>query len=79
MAKRTKKINEKLKQLGKPLGINGTDAIKAKRTIKNIAVMAIIAGVFGILGGLISPGGAAGFYYSGGSLRDFHLLFRGLF
>ena len=79
MTKKTEKINQKLRQIGKPLGINEIDAIKAKRTIKNVIAIAIIGLLFGLIGWLISPGGPAGYYYGGGSIKDFHLLFRGLF
>ena len=77
MIEKTQKINEKLKQLGKPLGLNETDTIQAKRTIKNIAFMAIVAGIFAIMGSVLMPGVLAGYYYGGGGIRDFHLLFRG--
>jgi len=79
MTKKAEKINQKLRQLGKPLGINEIDAIKAKRTLKNVVSIAIIGVIFGLIGWLISPGGQAGYYYGGGGIRDFHLLFRGLF
>jgi hypothetical protein len=79
LTEKAEKINQKLKQLGKPLGINGADAIKAKRTIKNVVAIAIIGIIIGLIGWLISPGGQAGYYYGGGSIRDFHLFFGGFF
>ena len=70
------RINEKLKQLGKPLGINEIDAIQAKRTIKNIVALAFVAVIFAFLGRMLMPGGFAGYYYSGGGIKDFNFLLR---
>ena len=78
MRYKTEKINKKLAELGKPLGLNGIDAIKAKRTVKNIITMAIFAGLFMILDSILMPGGPVGLFYTGGSIKDFQLLYGGL-
>ena len=77
MKKNRNKINAKLKQLGQPLGLSETDTIQAKRTIKNITKMAVFTGVFFVLGSIMMPGGPAGLYYTGASVKDFQILFGG--
>jgi hypothetical protein len=77
MKEKTQKINEQLKRLGKPLGLSEIDTIRAKKTIKSIAFTAIITGIISIMGSVLMPGGFAGYYYGGGGIRDFQLLFRG--
>ena len=79
MRRRKKKIDAKLKTLGQSLGLSEVDALKAKRTAKNIVALAIFAGVFAILGSLMMPGGPAGLYYTGASIKDFRMLFGGWF
>ena len=79
MNTRTKKINVKLTQLGKNLGINQTEAVEAKRTIKNIATLALFTGAILLLGQFIMTGGPAGLYYTGVSIKDFKILFGGFF
>ena len=77
MKRNRKEINAKLKQLGAPLGLSETDAMQAKRTIKNVATMAVFAGIFFIFGSVLMPGGPAGLYYTGASVKDFQILFGG--
>lgn len=77
--KERKKINEKLQKLGQMVGLNETDAIKAKRTTKNIVTMALFAGAFMLLGNLMMPGGPIGLYYTGASIKDFRILLGGFF
>ena len=77
MKARSKKINKRLMDLGKPLGISEVDAIKAKRTVKNIMKMSFVAGAFLLLGSIIAPGGIAGNFYGGGSIKDFKILLGG--
>ncbi|MCK4901873.1 MAG: hypothetical protein KAS76_00835 [Thermoplasmatales archaeon] len=79
MRRRKKKIDAKLKTLGQTLGLSEIDAIKAKRTAKNVVALAIFAGVFAILGSVMMPGGPAGLYYTGVSIKDFRMLFGGWF
>jgi hypothetical protein len=74
-----KKIQNKLKKLGQPLGLNEVDVLKAKRTAKNIVTMAIVTGAIMLLGHTLMPGGSVGYYYGGGGARDFQLFFRGFF
>lgn len=79
MRARNKKINKRLIDLGKPLGIRELDAIYAKRTMKNIITISILAGVMFLLGNLIAPGGMCGNFYTGGSIKDFKILLGGWF
>ena len=79
MNKKNENIDTKLKQLGQMLGLDEATSIKSKRTTKNILTMAIAAGAFILLGSILMPGGLAGNYYGGGSIRDFQMIFRGFF
>ena len=76
MNKKTK-INKKLKQLGQPFGLETTDIKRAKRTTKNILTMALFAAVFFVIGNIMMPGGPAGLYYTGASIKDFQIIFGG--
>lgn len=69
------KINAKLIKLGESLELDKIDSIKAKRTIRNVITMVLFAGIFIILGTLMMPGGPAGLYYTGVSIKDFKILF----
>ena len=73
------KINTKLRELGQRLGLDETTSLTAKRNTKNIIAMAIFAGIIVLLGANLLPGGPGGYYYCSGSIRDFHLLLKGLF
>jgi len=73
------KINTKLKELGQRLGLDETTALRSKRNAKNIIATAVFAAFLMLLGAFLLPSGPAGYYYSGGSIRDFHLLFKGCF
>lgn len=73
------KINTKLKELGKKLGLDEATSLTSKRNIKNIIAMAVIAGFILLLGAFIKLPNLTGYYYSGGSIRDFNLFFQGLF
>ena len=77
MNTRTNNINTKLIKLGQTLGLNETDALRAKRTTKNIVTLALFTGAFMLLGHLMMPGGPAGLYYTGVSIKDFQILFGG--
>lgn len=79
MNNRKKKVNIKLIQLGENLGINQTEAVKAKRTIINIATLALFTGAILLLGQFIMTGGPAGLYYTGVSIKDFKILLGGIF
>ena len=77
MNARTNNINTKLTKLGQTLGLNETDTLRAKRTTKNMVTLALFTGVFMLLGHLMMPGGPAGLYYTGVSIKDFQILFGG--
>ena len=77
MSTKRKKINRRLIDLGKPLGIDEVGAIRAKRTVKNIITMSLFAGAFLLLGGMMMPGGPAGLFYTGVSIKDFRILLGG--
>ena len=79
MNTRSKTIDTKLVKLGQTLGLNAADALHAKRTAKNIITTALVTGAFMVLGHLMMPGGPAGLYYTGASIKDFQILFGGLF
>lgn len=78
MIRKKKIINKKLKQFGKTLGLDENSSINAKRTTKNTIVMAFFAGLLFVLGRFMMPGGPAGLYYTGVSIKDFQMLFGGL-
>lgn len=75
MVTKNQKINNKLQELGKTLGLDEVDTLRAKRTTKNIITMALATGVFILLGNLMMPGGPVGAYYAGVSFKDFQILF----
>jgi len=77
MNKKISKINTKLTNLGQTLGLDKTDILKARRTTRNIISMALLTGIFLLLGHIIMPGGPAGLYYTGVSIKDFKILFGG--
>ena len=73
--KKKKDINPQFQKLGQMLGLSDHAVLKAKRTMKNVIAMALLAGLFMMLGRLLMPGGPVGLYYSGGSIKDFQILF----
>ena len=77
MNTRTKEIDTKLTKLGQTLGLDKTDTLRAKRTTKNMVILALFTGAFMLLGHLMMPGGPAGLYYTGVSIKDFQILFGG--
>lgn len=79
MNKKRNEFSSKLEAIGEYLQLDQTDIHRAKKTTKNIVCMAVISGVFMILGRLMMPGGAAGLYYSGGSIKDFQLMLSWFF
>ena len=79
MNDRKERINAKLTKLGKSLELDNIDVIKAKRTIRNVVTMALFTGALILLGSIMMPGGPAGLYYTGASIKDFRILFGGLF
>ena len=79
MNTKNQKINTKIKELGLKLGLDETTAISAKRNAKNIIAIALITGVIFVIGAFITVPVLPGYYYGGGSIRDFHLIFKGLF
>jgi len=74
---KTKKIDTKLTKLGQTLGLDKADTLRAKRTTKNIVTLALFTGAFMLLGHFMMPGGPAGLYYTGVSIKDFQILFGG--
>jgi len=67
----------KLEHLGQAIGLDTEEVARAKRSARNIIVMAIVAGAFITFGNILMPGGPAGQYYSGVSIKDFGHLFSG--
>jgi hypothetical protein len=79
MNTKNQKINTKIKELGLKLGLDETTSISAKRNAKNIIAIALITGAIFVIGAFITVPVLPGYYYGGGSIRDFHLIFKGLF
>ena len=79
MFAKKQKMNTKLKELGQRLGLDETTTLMSKRSIKTIIAMAVIAGIILLLGAFTTLPILPGYYYSGGSIRDFNLFFRGVF
>jgi hypothetical protein len=77
--KNIKKINNTLKELGRTVGLSEIESLQAKRNTKNIIALAIVTGFFVLLGHILMPGGPVGLYYTGVSIKDFQVLFGGLF
>jgi len=72
-------FSSKLEDIGEYLQLDQTDIHRAKKTAKNIISMAVISGIFMILGRLMMPGGAAGLYYTAVSIKDFQLMLSWFF
>lgn len=68
------KINSKLYELGKAIGLKEKEIDGAKRTAKTIVSMCIIAGIFGVIGLFSSRLDATGLWYVGVSIKDFNML-----
>jgi len=67
------KINKKLYELGKTIGLEEIEINHAKRTAKTIVSVCIIAGIFGLIGFFSSRLDAVGLWYVGVSIKDFNL------
>lgn len=80
MSKKREKINKKLMELGRPLGLNEADALKVKRTARNIVGIAIIAVIVALAGNFLLPGASAGAYYAppDSNIRELQMIFKGL-
>lgn len=76
MNMRNKKINNKLRKLGKTLGLDEVDTLQAKRNAKNIIAAAIVSGILLVLGNMMMQTGPVGLYYAGTGVKDFQLSFR---
>ena len=72
-------INPKLQQIGEILQLEKRDILQARKTAKNICCIALIGGIFMLLGNMLMPGGPAGLYYTAVSIKDFQLLLSGFF
>ena len=79
MNTKKQKVNTKLKELGQKLGLDEATTLMSKRNAKNIIAIAVITGVILLLGAFMTVPVLPGYYYSGGSIRDFHLIFKGFF
>ena len=71
---RRKKINSKLYELGTNVGLNKSEVDNAKKTLKTIVSICIIAGIFGLIGYFSSRLDAVGLWYIGVSIKDFGIL-----
>ena len=66
-----------MQEIGRLLQLDATDVYLAKKTATHILSMALISGLFMLLGSLLMPGGPAGLYYTAVSIKDFQLLLSG--
>jgi len=70
-------VSNKLYELGKTLGMENNEIDKAKRTMKSMLSMFIMAGIVILIGKFItSQLDAVGLYYIGVSIKDFGMLSR---
>lgn len=77
MNKKGAKINLKLIELGKSIGLDEVTSMSAKRNAKNIIVIAIITGLIFIIGALSTMPILPGYFYGGGGIKDFKILMGG--
>ena len=77
MFRKKEDVNPKMQEIGRLLQLDKTDVCLARKTAKNIVCMALIGGIFMLLGSLLMPGGPAGLYYTAVSIKDFQLLLSG--
>ena len=77
MFRKKEDMNSKMQEIGRLLQLDNTEVCLAKKTAKHIVSMALIGGIFMILGNLLMPGGPAGLYYTAVSIKDFQLLLSG--
>ena len=71
---RRKNINSKLYDLGRNVGLKKVEVDNAKKTLKTIVSICIIAGLFGLIGYFSSRLDAVGLWYIGVSIKDFGIL-----
>ena len=71
------KINDKLIELGKSIGLDETTAMSAKRNAKNIIAIAVITGAILLLGAFMTVPVLPGYFYGGGGIKDFKILMSG--
>lgn len=77
MSRKRKKINYKLLELGKKLGLDKNDVRSSKRNIKNIVGIAIAIGIFTIIGLIFTSRlDIVGEFYMPPSIKDFNILGR---
>lgn len=74
MKRDSAKIEAKLHEFGKIIGLEESEIESAKRTGKTIMSMCIIAGIFALIGIFSSRLDAVGLWYVGVSIKDFSLL-----
>ena len=77
MSKKGAKINHKLIELGKSIGLDEMTSMSAKRNVKNIVAIAIITGIILIIGALSTMPILPGYFYGGGGIKDFNIIMGG--
>ncbi|UCH71470.1 MAG: hypothetical protein JSW62_03470 [Thermoplasmatales archaeon] len=77
MNQRNAKINTKLQKLGQMLGLENSDIIRARNTVKNMLSVAIVAGILILISRfIVTQLDAVGLYYIGVSIKDFGFFSR---
>jgi hypothetical protein len=71
------KVNDKLIELGKSIGLDEMTSMSAKRNVKNIIAIALITGLILILGAFTTMPILPGYFYGGGGIKDFKILMGG--
>ena len=66
-----KLVNENLNNIGKRLGLDDADICKAKRTVKHVVMIAIFAGILGLIGYITSQVDPVGQFYMSVGIKDF--------
>ena len=77
MSYKKKKINNKLIELGKSIGLDEITSMSTKRNAKNIIAIALITGVILIIGALTTMPVLPGYFYGGGGIKDFKIFLGG--
>lgn len=77
MKRKNEKSNQKFYEIGRKMGLNDIEIYKAKKTMKNMLGIMIMAGIVIILGKYIMDQlNAVGLWYIGACLKDFNIFSR---
>jgi len=76
MNRNSTKIRGKLYEFGKTIGLEESEIDHAKRMMKPMLSMLIMAGIFALIGIFSSRLEAVGQWYGGASIKDFQIFSR---